>query len=261
MRPILHVSDPHFGTELPQVADALVALSRKVAPRLVLLSGDITQRARRRQFASARRFTDRLQLPVVAIPGNHDIPLFNLLARCLAPYAGYRRFFGPALEPVLDEDDVLVIGVNSTRPWRHKNGEISANQIAWVDGLLRQARPEQLRVVMLHHPMRALESHDIRNMPSGHETASQAWTQAGADLILGGHIHLPYVLPLAVRDGARHAWAVQAGTAVSRRIRGSVPNSVNLIHHQNTACRIERWDYQHGEFQCAARTELTLSRQ
>jgi 3',5'-cyclic AMP phosphodiesterase CpdA len=267
MRPILHLSDTHFGTETPAVVEALVAMAKKASPRLVLLSGDITQRARKSQFAAARRFVDRLQAPVVAIPGNHDIPLFNVLARATAPYGGYRQFFGPALEPVLDDDHVLVVGVNSTRASRHKNGEVSADQVAWASRHLRRARPEQLRVVMLHHPVLALQASDEENVPSGREMAVQEWVAAGVDLILGGHIHLPYVLPLSqAESGSRRAWAVQAGTAVSSRVRNEISNSVNLIHYGGHAtepeCRIEQWnfDLESGEFQCVGNVTARLSR-
>lgn len=266
MRTILHLSDTHFGTETPAVVDALVAMAKKACPRLVLLSGDITQRARKSQFAAARRFVDRLQAPVVAIPGNHDIPLFNVLARATAPYAGYRRFFGPALEPVLDDDHVLVLGVNSTRASRHKNGEVSANQVSWVSSHLRRARPGQLRVVMLHHPVLALLASDEENKPFGHEMAVQEWVAAGVDLILGGHIHLPYVLPLGHDEHGARAWVVQAGTAVSSRVRNGISNSVNLIHYDSHAaqpeCRIEQWNFdsESGEFQCVADVTASLAR-
>src|SRR5690606_2397928 len=130
---VLHVSDPHFGTEQAPVVAALERLARELRPGLVLLSGDITQRARRAQFAAARAFADRLGVPaLLAVPGNHDIPLFNLAARLFAPYGNYARAFGTELEPQFADDDWLVIGVNTTRAARHKNGEVSVAQIERV---------------------------------------------------------------------------------------------------------------------------------
>src|SRR6476661_987702 len=100
---LMQISDTHFGTEQGDVVEALVRLVREQAPDLVMLSGDITQRARRRQFAAARAFVDRLApVPLVAIPGNHDIPLFNVALRLMAPYANYSRAFGAELEPVFE---------------------------------------------------------------------------------------------------------------------------------------------------------------
>lgn len=266
MSPILHLSDTHFGTETPAVVQALLACAATVQPGLVLVSGDITQRARRGQFAAAKRFLDSLGLPVLTVAGNHDIPLFNVLARCFAPYGNYRRYFGPALEPTFEDQWVRVIGVNSTRARRHKHGELSASQIARVSARLRAAGPRQLRIVMLHHPLRARLAQDEGNLARGHALALEEWVDAGADLILGGHIHLPYVMPVRGRATARGAWVVQAGTAVSSRVRGTVPNSFNLIHcslPEEPACRIERWDYHAAGavFTCSGQTSTLLSRE
>ena len=130
---VLHLSDPHFGTEQAPVMDALERFAHELRPDLLLLSGDITQRARRAQFAAARAFVDRLRAPVLlAVPGNHDIPLFNLAARVFAPYGNYVRAFGGELEPQFADRDLLVVGVNTTRPARHKNGVVSAAQIERV---------------------------------------------------------------------------------------------------------------------------------
>ena len=129
MTTVLHLSDPHFGTELAPVCDALVALCQAQQPSLIVLSGDITQRARSAQFQAARAFMARLGAPWLALPGNHDIPLLNLWARLRHPYAGYQRAFGDTLEPVHHDGNVLAIGVNTTRARRHKHGEVSREQI------------------------------------------------------------------------------------------------------------------------------------
>ena len=116
---LLQISDPHFGTEKPDVVEALLRLASRDKPQLVVMSGDVTQRARRSQFDAARRFVERLAgTPVLAIPGNHDIPLYNVFARVLQPYAGHKRVFGENLEPMFESPDLLVIGVNTTRPSR-----------------------------------------------------------------------------------------------------------------------------------------------
>ncbi|MDQ8021566.1 MAG: metallophosphoesterase [Moraxellaceae bacterium] len=242
---LLQVSDSHFGTEQPPVVEALVALAQQQQPDLLVLSGDITQRARRAQFRAARAFTDRIGVPVLAVPGNHDIPLFDLWARLRCPYAHYAAAFGDDLEPVFRSPELLVVGVNTTRPWRHKNGEVSAAQIDRVARLLEQATPAQLRVVVVHQPIAITRPEDIPNLLRGHTAAQERWAAAGADIIMGGHIHLPYVMPL--NNLARPMWAVQAGTAVSSRVRDGAPNSVNLLrwgrHSAPGACQAEQWDY------------------
>ncbi|KAF0808704.1 DNA repair exonuclease [Alcanivorax sp. S71-1-4] len=262
---ILHLSDPHFGTEQPHVVSALRQFITQHQPELVLLGGDITQRARRSQFSAARAFVDDLPCPALVVPGNHDIPLFNLFARLFNPYGNYRRAFGDELEPVLEQERLLVIGLNSTTPGRHKNGEVSAAQIERVRARLARAAPQQLRIVLQHHPVRALQETDIGNLLIGHEQAVPAWVDAGLDLLLAGHIHLPYVLPLRGYQGeaGRRGWTVQAGTALSYRVRGNVPNSFNLIRYRQPGeCVAERWDYSllARAFLCEERHELPLSR-
>ena len=221
---LLHVSDPHFGTERQPVVEALVRMAHTLRPDIVLLSGDITQRATTAQFSAARCFVQRLQAPkCLAIPGNHDIPLWHLPLRVLRPYARYSAAFGNDLEPHTETDDVVLLCVNTTRWWRHQDGALSALQIERVAQRLQQARPGQRRVVVVHQPLVVTRPEDYKNRLHGHAQALQRWGAAGVDLIIGGHIHLPFVLPL--QSGG---WAVQAGTAVSARVRGTAGNSVNL---------------------------------
>jgi 3',5'-cyclic AMP phosphodiesterase CpdA len=242
---LLQISDPHFGTEQPKVVDALLKLAQQQPPDVVILSGDITQRARAKQFRAARAFVDRIKAPLLAIPGNHDIPLFNLWARLRHPYAQHVAAFGYDLEPTHSSQDLLVVCVNTTRPYRHKNGEISAPQIERVAAQLARATDQQLRIVVVHQPVAVTSDGDIPNLLRGREAALERWAAAGADIVMGGHIHLPYVL--ALPDLARPMWAVQAGTAVSSRIRQGVPNSVNLLRwgadSNVTGCTVEQWDY------------------
>jgi 3',5'-cyclic AMP phosphodiesterase CpdA len=248
---LLQISDPHFGTEQSPVVEALLRLARTLQPDLIVMSGDITQRARRAQFSAARAFVDTFDAtPFVVVPGNHDIPLYNLFARVTYPYANHQRVFGNDLEPVFESAELLVIGVNTTRPYRRKDGEVSAQQVERVVRRLDHATARQLRVVVTHQPVVAARANDIRNLLHGREHAIERWSQAGVDLILGGHIHLPYVTPLhvAYKNLPHQMWAVQAGTSLSSRVRGAVPNSVNVIDYDasNAGGRraiVARWDF------------------
>lgn len=270
MSVLLHLSDTHFGTEQPPVVEAIVAMAIELEPDLVVFSGDITQRARRKQFAAARRFLDRLRAPALVLPGNHDIPLFNLWARALHPYAGYARQFGADLAPSWESPDVLVVGIKTTRRYRHKNGEVSEDQTARVVERLRSAKPGQLRIVVTHQPVHVIGTHDASNVLRGAAAAVEAWSAAGADLVLGGHIHLPFAVPLRERypNLPRPMWIAQAGTAVSARVRHEAPNSVNVVRNlpasAETRYTIERWDYRattsdggRGEFSRVGVTEAT----
>jgi len=249
MNGLLQISDTHFGTEQEPVTAALLELNRVMQPGVVVLSGDITQRARRSQFAAARRFVDQMAPPrLLTIPGNHDIPLFNPLARTLYPYANYSREFGLNLEPELETESLLILGVNTTRPARHKDGEVSEKQIARISTRLSRASANQLRIVVTHQPVHVIRESDIANLLHGYERAVRSWSAAGADIIMGGHIHLPYVRPLRDRfpDLPRRVWSVQAGTAVSSRIRENQSNSVNILRYpveRQRVCQVERWDF------------------
>lgn len=265
---LLQISDTHFGTEQPEVMEALERLAHSLSPQAVVLSGDITQRATRAQFAAARAFIDRLAPPaLLAIPGNHDIPLFHLAARLFSPYERYTEAFGTDLEPVFESAEWLVVAVNTTRWYRHEDGEVSPEQIERVAARLAAALPSQLRVVVTHQPVMVTRQEDMHNRLHGRETAVARWCAAGADLILGGHIHLPFVRSLhdAYAGCPRTTWAVQAGTAVSSRVRAGHPNSVNVLRMENIGatrvCQVERWDHSavHKAFVCGKVLRLRLA--
>ncbi|MDB5745080.1 MAG: metallophosphoesterase [Polaromonas sp.] len=257
MTSLLQISDPHFGTVQPAVMHALAQMAREQQPDVLVLSGDITQRAQVAEFSHAREFCDQLAIPhMLAIPGNHDIALFNPFERFFRPYARYLRAFGPALENTISTPLLQVVGVKTTRRWRHKNGEVSAAQIDRVVAELAQAKPGQLRIVVVHQPVHVLDAGDEHDRLRGWEPAIRAWARAGADIVMGGHIHLPYVCDLAasVAGLERRLWGVQAGTALSTRVREGIPNSVNLLRYASAdalpgSCQLERWDYQAGSLQ------------
>jgi 3',5'-cyclic AMP phosphodiesterase CpdA len=270
---LLQVSDPHFGAERAPVLTALQALVREQRPDVLLLSGDITQRATAAQFTAAQAFVSGLGVPVVlAIPGNHDIPLFNLAARLLWPYARYERAFGSEHEPTFQNADVLVLALDTTRRWRHVDGEVSGAQIERVARRCGQTPASVWRIVMVHQPVAVTQPADVPNLLHGHEAAVRRWSAAGVDVVMGGHIHLPYVLPLHERWAGlpRPIWAVQAGTAVSHRVRPEAGNSVNLIRidaaPDATAPRrlqVERWDHSPSaaRFECVATHSLQRPRE
>ena len=275
MTSVLQISDPHFGTVQPAVVEALVRLAREQQPDVLVLSGDITQRATTSQFAQARAFCDRLAIPrMLSIPGNHDISLFNPYQRFFTPYARYLRAFGPVLEARLSTPALNIICVKTTRRWRHSNGEVSAAQIARVAAELKQSAPEQLRIVVVHQPVHVPRPTDEHDRLRGWEPAVRAWAKAGADIVMGGHIHLPYSCDLSshMTGLARRLWCVQAGTALSTRVREGIPNSVNLLRHtgheacqgagQPAPCALERWDYQEstGDFALVQSSALPLAR-
>lgn len=269
MTVLLQISDPHFGTEQAPVMAALERLAREQAPDVLLLSGDITQRATAVQFQAARTFVDRLGIATrLAVPGNHDIPLFNLAERLFAPYARYEREFGADLEPAFESDDVLILALNTTRRYRHTDGEVSPAQIERVAQRMQRARERQLRIVVVHQPVAVSRPVDEKNLLHGRDEAVRRWAGAGVDLIIGGHIHLPFIVALHERFPGlpRQIWAVQAGTALSTRVRAGAGNSVNVLRCGAGVaagrCTVEQWNYvavRQG-FERAVVSDLALDR-
>jgi 3',5'-cyclic AMP phosphodiesterase CpdA len=249
---LLHVSDTHFGTEREAAMAALQQLAERERPAVLVLSGDITQRATAAQFRRARTWLDGLPVPHrLLLPGNHDIPLVNLLQRFAFPYRRYLRWLQPgSLAPELRVAGFHLIGVKTTRRRRHIDGELSPRQIDAVGERLVAADPASLRIVVTHQPLWVDRADDLHNRCRGADLALQRWCAAGADLFLAGHIHWPFVAALPHRHGS---WAVNAGTALSHRVRDGVPNSVNLIRlfagGRDGGCVVERWDCPDGSAQ------------
>ncbi|GAB3394998.1 metallophosphoesterase family protein [Azotobacter armeniacus] len=263
----MHISDTHFGTEQQPVVGAMEAHVREQGADLLVLSGDITQRARRHQFDAAQAFVQRLEgygIPeTLVIPGNHDLPLYNLLSRFLCPYGNYCRHFGKELEPTFENDELLVIGLNTTHPRRRKDGRVTGDQVRAVCERLRQCDPAKLRIVVAHQPFGLIAPSDLHNLQHGAQAALTRWAEAGLDIVMGGHIHLPYVLPLSGQypNLTREIWTVQAGTALSSRVRGRSPNSFNRLHlgqAESKQVQVERWDYHSptGQFVLGAHYDL-----
>ena len=244
---IAHLSDPHFGTVIPAVRDALLGELQTHPPDLILLTGDITQRARRDQFVEARRFLDALpRVPRLSVPGNHDLPLFDLITRMVKPYDHYRWYISRDLQPEFVDDRVAVLCVDATSRLRHKDGRVTDPQIERTAERLAQLdRPFSL--VATHQPLAAVVDTDARNVAHGAKRALDRWIAAGADLFLGGHIHLPYCMEVCTADRRQTSVLLQAGTCLSRRIRNGIQNSYNLVTLQRSGTErrmgIERRDY------------------
>jgi predicted MPP superfamily phosphohydrolase len=226
---IAHISDPHFGTSTPEKILALTNVLQELSPGYVVLSGDITQRARKDQFLAARRFCDSLSpLDVIAVPGNHDIPLFNLPARLISPYGGFTKHFGFPLTFSRKKDFVELMGINSTHPLRHVQGQFGDKGRQ----ALRSFSDDSLvRIVVAHHPLDCPKHVDEKNILKDAPETLKALEDAKVDIIMGGHIHDPLVRLSAIRypQSARPFVVVQAGTCLSSRTRAKAPNSFNLL--------------------------------
>ena len=261
MRTIVHLSDLHTGRVDPHVVDALVPAINGVKPNLIVFSGDLTQRATRTQFREARAFLDALQAPLLVIPGNHDVPLWNVARRFVTPLGRYQRFITTDLAPVVEDDEMIVIGVNTARSLTWGEGRINTRQ---VDAILRRlgAAPRELtRIIVTHHPFDLPPGVHQRRLLGRARMAMARFATAGADLFLSGHLHLSHISHSAerYRIAGHSALIVQAGT-VSMRGRGEEP-SFNIVRLQRRRLALDRfvWDPVLGAFSEVAAGEYEHS--
>jgi 3',5'-cyclic AMP phosphodiesterase CpdA len=218
-RRILHISDIHFGPKhLRALSEGISALVEAERPDLVVISGDLTQRAKVEQFREARAFVERLERtsPTISVPGNHDVPLWRVWERLFAPYAAWRRGFGRELEPVFRDERLLVVGINSAQAFAFKGGRLRGRRLRDVERELDGATPGQFRIVVVHHHISRPEGVDCEHPAWGAEGAA-ARLASRVDLVLSGHLHRTLELYPAGSDCFP---ALHTGTSSSSRGRG-----------------------------------------
>ena len=235
---IVQISDLHFGRARAELMGPLTAAIRAAAPDLVAMAGDFVQRARAEQFSAARDFMDCLGLPWMGVPGNHDLPLYNLCARVVSPYGPYRRWIGRDREPRVESADAVVLGVDSTDPWRWQRGRIRARQIARVCDTIRAEAGRRTVVVVAHHPFHHRPEIEKKLMVAA-PRALDEWSACGPHVILSGHLHSWLVEPFVTRRGDRQTLQVHAGTGLSSRLRGE-PNDFAILDINGCDVRVTR---------------------
>jgi 3',5'-cyclic AMP phosphodiesterase CpdA len=241
MRTIVHLSDLHFGRVNPSLLDPLLAVVRDVAPDVVAISGDLTQRARSYQFQQARSFLDALPKPQIVVPGNHDIPLHNLFARFLEPLTKYKLYITDDLQPVYEDEEVAIVGVNTARSLTFKGGRINETQVSRLREKFCSFGEEVVKVVVTHHPFDLPEGHHERDLVGRAKMAMTGLAECGADLFLAGHLHISHTgHTKRYNIHGYSALVVQAGTATSTRERGEV-NSFNLLRIAYPAITVEKF--------------------
>lgn len=262
MRRIVHISDLHFGTEEPEVAEGLLADIHLQPAHLLAVSGDLTQRARRGQFAAARAYLDRIALPQIIVPGNHDIPLCDVAARFGWPLRNYRRFVTTQMRPTFHDDELAVAGVNTARSNRWKDGRISHQQIDALRNYFQAQPAAAFKILVAHHPFIPPVNDASATMVDGAKAALGMLQACGCHLILAGHLHLAYagdVRPHHV-EIKRSILVAQAGTAISRR-RREEPNAYNVVIVDGDRLQIEVRAWNGSRFATTGTSEFRQSEQ
>jgi 3',5'-cyclic AMP phosphodiesterase CpdA len=237
---LAHLSDLHFGREDATVVAALREELLALGPALVAVSGDLTQRARRSEFERAREFLDSLPGPRLVVPGNHDIPLFDVVRRVLRPLGRYQRHVTADMEPFVELPGLVVLGVNTARPSAWKDGRLSLAQVERIRERFCGVEPATFKALVTHHPFLP-PPHDPKPALVGRGLAALAAAeQCGVDLLLAGHLHLGYTGDVRAHHVTvrRSILVAQAGTATSRRTRGE-PNGYNVVRIQPPLVEIE----------------------
>ena len=245
MRTLVHLSDIHFGRVDEAIIKPLIQAVSDVNPALVAVSGDLTQRARTREFKEARAFLDALPRPQIVVPGNHDIPLHNVFQRFARPLDKYRRYISEDLSPSYSDEDFAVLGVNTARSLTVKGGRINDSQVTWLRERLCAFGPDLVKIVVTHHPFDLPEGYREQDLVGRARAAIGALAGCGADIFLAGHLHVSHTGNTATRykAGGHSALVVQAGTAASTRGRGEA-NSFNVIRLSPGMIIIERYVWQ-----------------
>lgn len=244
MRTIVHISDVHFGKVDYAIVDKLVEKIVETNPHLVVLSGDLTQRARSAQFQEAKQFLNRLPQPQIVIPGNHDVPMYNVYDRFVNPLEKYKKFITEDLQPFYSDEELAVVGVNTARSLTIKDGRINKEQIADIRAKMCEIDNKVLKIVVTHHPFDLPEGFDQDDIVDNAEKAMIQIADCGADVLLAGHLHVSHISSTAERyklESGRSALVIQAGTATSTRGRGEA-NSFNILEFEYPRLIVKRYE-------------------
>jgi 3',5'-cyclic AMP phosphodiesterase CpdA len=254
-RTLLHISDVHFGPpHLPQVTAGVLELVELRSPDVVVLSGDLTQRARPEQFRQAREFVDSIPAPTVVVPGNHDVPLWRVWERALDPFGAYRRHFSEELEPVYRTDDFIIVGINTAFNWTIKEGRIKLDRLLEVGEMLDTVPEGVFKVVVAHHHLIPPPNFGTQTVLGNAYDAMELFSSVGVDLILSGHLHQSYIgnSEEFYPRGRPPVVVLHSGTTTSNRGRAGERerNSCNWVRFDDTSVVISHhlWHEEAGHF-------------
>jgi 3',5'-cyclic AMP phosphodiesterase CpdA len=245
MRRLVHLSDVHFGRVDDQTVERAIESINRLEPHVVVVSGDLTQRARSSEFIAARQFLDALPKPQIVVPGNHDIPLYNMIDRFARPLDKFRKYITDEPIPKYVDEQIAVVGINTARSLVVKGGRINAEQIEAIKDTMCHVPDDALKVVATHHPFDLPEGHNERDIVGRARLAIPKIAECGADVFLAGHLHVTHIGSTAKRydlENGKAALVVQAGTATSVRSRGEA-QSFNVLVFEHPRLTIRRMEF------------------
>jgi 3',5'-cyclic AMP phosphodiesterase CpdA len=244
MKTIAHISDIHFGEVDYGLVEKVIEKINELGPDLVIASGDLTQRAKSEQFKEARDLLDRLPKPQIVVPGNHDVPLYNVFDRFVNPLEKYMKYITEDLQPFYFDNELAVLGINTTRSLTIKGGRVNDEQVERIREKMCALPDEMLKVIVTHHPFDVPEGHDEDDIVGRAQKVMPRIAACGADVFLAGHLHRSHTSESVRRyklETGHSALIIQAGTATSTRGRGE-PNSFNLLEFEHPRLTVKQYD-------------------
>ncbi|TMJ19703.1 MAG: metallophosphoesterase [Alphaproteobacteria bacterium] len=252
MARLAHLSDVHFGAHDPAVVAGAEAWLARERPDLVVISGDFTQRARVHQYREAGAFLDRIEamgLKTLGVPGNHDVPLYDVVQRFTRPLHRYRRYIEDDLCPWFESDRLAVLGINTARSLTFKDGRISHEQMAIIRVRFQDVPADRTKILVTHHPLFEMpigEPGELSEAVGRQREALDAVADAGVHILLAGHFHRSFTESARrMVKNAGPSLVIQAGTATSTRLRNGETQSFNLIDtHKDREVEVQviGWD-------------------
>lgn len=237
---LVHISDLHFGKINSNVLDSLIATINTQKVSCVVVTGDLTQRARSHQFLAALDFLKKVKAPVLSVPGNHDVPLYNLIQRFFTPFKKYNKYIKPFSSSIYMDEHMLIAGITTNNIYTVKEGKISEKEIEHLEKTFKD-NPREIRIIACHHPV-------FKPNPKAYnETLFHRMMALKPHLILSGHDHQSSIEYIDDTN-KNFPLLVNAGTATSTRTRKEA-NSINFVEINGSDIIIKNYVFENNQFE------------